>query len=85
MSSDDDIELTGLTADENGKITVKVDLVQYKDYNIHFGIEGEPVQGCKLADSIGSGSSVTGFNQCKGGVLHFINAGVTLEIPVLSK
>lgn len=85
LSSDDDIELTGLTADENGKITVKVDLVQYKDYNIHFDIEGEPVQWYKLADSIGSGSSVTGFNQCEGGVLHFINAGVTLEIPVLSK
>lgn len=85
LSSDDDIELTGLTADENGKITVQVDLVQHKDYNIHFGIEGEPVQWCQLADVIASGDSSTGFNQCKGGVLHFINAGVTLEIPVLSK
>ena len=72
----------------DGKISIDIEYAVGHKYFVSFGIIDETTPANSiwftLNDSIGSGSSSTGFNQCKNSVLSFIQNGYTLTINVVN-
>ena len=71
----------------DGKISLDIEYAVGHEYFVSFGIVDETNPSntiwFTLNDSIGSGSSSTGFNQCKASYLSFIQNGYTLTINVI--
>lgn len=71
----------------DGKISLDIEYAVGHEYFVSFGIVDETNPSntiwFTLNDSIGFGSSSTGFNQCKKSRLTFIQNGCTLTIKVI--
>ena len=73
-----------ISADSDGKVSINVEYVPGRRYYVAFWvINKDGSTTCyKLLDTVGSGSSSTGYNQLKNAMLTFISDGVTLNLTV---
>lgn len=73
-----------ISADSDGKVSINVEYVSGRRYYVAFWvINKDGSTTCyKLLDTVGSGSSSTGYNQLKNAMLTFISDGVTLNLTV---
>lgn len=73
-----------ISADSDGKVSINVEYVPGRRYYVAFWvINKDGSTTCyKLLDTVGSGSSSTGYNQLKNAMLTFISDGVTLDLTV---
>lgn len=73
-----------ISADSDGKVSINVEYVPGRRYYVAFWvINKDGSTTCyKLLDTVGSGSSSTGYNQLKNAVLTFISDRVTLNLTV---
>lgn len=73
-----------ISADSDGKVSINIEYVPGRRYYVAFWvINKDGSTTCyKLIDTIGSGSSSTGYNQLKNAMLTFISDGVTLNLTV---
>lgn len=73
---------------ENGKISVTITYAVGHNYRISFGIPNDETPADSvwfgLLESVSSGSTATGFNQYKDGLLSFIQEGVTLTVVAVA-
>ncbi len=73
---------------DNGKISVNLTYAVGHKYFVSFGIVDDETPANSiwftLSETIGSGSTATGFNQYKNGMLSFIQNGSTLTIVATS-
>ena len=74
-----------LTATD-GKVTVQIEYVVGHSYSLEFAIVGSDgkLTYYDLTETVGTGSSVTGYNQYDDGRLSFVDDGASLQIIVLS-
>ncbi len=61
--------------------TISVSCTELKEDGVHYNIIAEFV----LDETVGTGSSTTGFNRYENGELHFVNNGASLKITVREK
>ena len=73
-----------LEADSDGNIEVKIEYVPGRRYYVSFWIvnDGGSLTNYKLLDVTGSGSSSSGFNQIKGGMLTLLSNGQSFNLTV---
>lgn len=73
-----------ISADSDGKVSINMEYVPGRRYYVAFWvINKDGSTTCyKLLDTVGSGSSSTGYNQLKNAMLTFISDGVTLNLTV---
>lgn len=76
-----------ISADSDGKVSINIEYVPGRRYYVAFWVinEGGSTTCYKLLDTIGSGSSSTGYNQLKNAMLTFISDGVTLNLTVTNE
>ena len=70
---------------KEGKITVEIKYVKGQNFAIGFFAKEDETSNLeerKLSEALGSGSSLTGYNQYKNGVLTFLDNGASLTISV---
>ena len=82
-----DQNFENMEADDNDKIKIDIEYVPTRRYYISIWfVEQDGSLTCyALADTIGSGSSATGFNQFKNSMLTLLSDGQSFKLTVLNK
>lgn len=76
-----------LEADSDGNVEIEIEYVYSRRFYVSFRIVNEDGSSIcyKLLDTVGSGSSSTGFNQLKNGMLTLLSDGQTLRLTVANE
>ena len=76
-----------VTAEADGNVKIEIEYVPNRRYYVAFWVvnDGGSTTCYKLLDTVGSGSTSTGFNQLKNSMLTFISDGQTLELNVANE
>lgn len=76
-----------VTANENGEVSVEIEYVPGRRYYIAIWAkeDGGTLICYRLLDTVGSGSSETGFNQLKNGMLTLLSDGQTFTLTVANE
>ena len=76
-----------VTANGNGEISVEIEYVPGRRYYIAIWAKGEDgtLICYRLLDTVGSGSSATGFNQLKNSMLTLLSDGQTFTLTVANE
>ena len=76
-----------VSADADGNVKVEIEYVPNRRYYVAFWVVNDDGSTTcyKLLDTVGSGSSTTGFNQLKNSMLTLISDGQTLELTVTNE
>lgn len=74
-------------ANSDGNVSIEIEYVPGRRYYVAFWVvnDDSSLTCYKLLDSVGSGSSQTGFNQLKNGMLTLLSDGETFKLTVANE
>lgn len=77
----------GYEADSDGNVSIEIEYVSGRRYYVAFWVvnDDNSLSCYKLLDSVGSGSSQTGFNQLKNGMLTLLSNGQSIKLTVANE